>query len=94
VPVLASVAAILRAMWPDLPTPETMMRPWQARISSTARGKGAVQAIDQAGDGLRLDAQHLLCQVQRLGIDLFVGRGLVHEFDMVKLEGKYTKLPC
>jgi len=39
VPVLASVAAILRAMWPDLPTPETMTRPRQARISSMALRK-------------------------------------------------------
>ena len=35
-PVLASVAAILRAMCPDLPMPETMMRPLAASIRSTA----------------------------------------------------------
>ncbi len=37
VPVEASVAAILRAMWPDLPMPETTTRPVQAYISATAR---------------------------------------------------------
>ena len=34
-PVEAKVAAILRAMWPDLPMPETMTRP-SAPISSRA----------------------------------------------------------
>src|SRR5687768_3266661 len=37
VPVLASVAAILRQMTPDLPMPVTMTRPLQLRISITAR---------------------------------------------------------
>ena len=37
VPVEARVAAILRAMWPDLPMPLTTTRPRQARISSQAR---------------------------------------------------------
>ena len=37
VPVEARVAAILRAMWPDLPMPETTTRPVQASTSSTAR---------------------------------------------------------
>src|SRR5829696_7269417 len=37
VPVLASVAAILRQMMPDLPMPVTITRPLQPRISSTAR---------------------------------------------------------
>ena len=36
VPVEAKVAAILRAMWPDLPRPVTITRPFAARISSTA----------------------------------------------------------
>src|SRR5690606_1975176 len=39
VPVLASVAAILLPMWPDLPMPTTTTRPLQARISSQARTK-------------------------------------------------------
>ena len=30
--MLASVAAILFPMWPDLPIPVTTMRPWQLRI--------------------------------------------------------------
>src|SRR5690606_21412360 len=35
-PVLARVAAILRAIWPDLPIPVTTVRPRHARISSQA----------------------------------------------------------
>ena len=38
-PVLARVAAILRPMWPDLPIPVTIMRPWQAIRMSQARRK-------------------------------------------------------
>lgn len=37
VPVEASVAATLRAMWPALPMPVTTTRPLQASISSMAR---------------------------------------------------------
>ncbi|MFK4405221.1 hypothetical protein ABH991_002255 [Bradyrhizobium ottawaense] len=36
VPVEASVAAILRPIWPDLPSPVTMTRPLALRIRSTA----------------------------------------------------------
>ena len=36
VPVDASVAAILRPIWPVLPKPQTTTRPWQARMRSTA----------------------------------------------------------
>ena len=39
VPVLARVAAILLAMWPDLPMPVTTTRPLHARRSSHARSK-------------------------------------------------------
>ena len=39
VPVEASVAAILRATWPDLPSPVTMTRPLASRIRSTAAAK-------------------------------------------------------
>ena len=49
VPVLAKVAAILRAIWPDLPMPLTMTRPWQLRISASA-AKFAVDAAAQRGD--------------------------------------------
>ena len=41
VPVEASVAAILRATWPDLPMPLTTTRPLQARISWQASTKSA-----------------------------------------------------
>jgi hypothetical protein len=41
VPVEASVAAILRPTWPDLPMPLTTTRPGAARMVSTACAKGA-----------------------------------------------------
>jgi hypothetical protein len=40
VPVEASVAAILRAIWPDLPMPVTMTRPVAWPSASTAMAKG------------------------------------------------------
>src|SRR3954469_15221680 len=39
VPVLDSVEAILRAMWPDLPMPLTITRPRRCRIRSSAATK-------------------------------------------------------
>src|SRR5262249_1382203 len=39
VPVLARVDAILRPTCPDLPTPLTTTRPWQASIRPTASRK-------------------------------------------------------
>jgi hypothetical protein len=39
VPVLANVAASLRATWPDLPMPETTTRPRQPRMKSIASTK-------------------------------------------------------
>src|SRR3954466_10360749 len=39
VPVEANVAAILRPIWPDLPSPVTMTRPFALRIRSTAWAK-------------------------------------------------------
>ncbi len=46
-PVLASVAAILLPMWPDLPIPVTMTRPRQSRHRRQARTKRVVQSRDQ-----------------------------------------------
>ena len=43
-PVEASVAAILRATWPDLPTPVRMMRPLAPKRTSTARPNGSPRA--------------------------------------------------
>src|ERR1700761_1724090 len=48
VPVDARVAAILRATWPDLPTPLTMTRPRAARIFSTAALKKSPSVPDIA----------------------------------------------
>ena len=56
VPVLASVAS-LRPMWPDLPTPVTITRPWRARMISTARSNSSPMRAASAC-GLGLDAQH------------------------------------
>ena len=44
-PVEASVAAILRATWPDLPRPVTITRPGAAAIVSTARRKAGAEPI-------------------------------------------------
>jgi hypothetical protein len=41
VPVEAKVAAILRPIWPDLPSPVTISRPLAFRIRSAAATKGA-----------------------------------------------------
>ena len=41
VPVEARVAAILRATWPDLPSPVTITRPLASRIRSTAAANAA-----------------------------------------------------
>src|SRR5438046_10271439 len=43
VPVDVNVAAILRAISPDLPTPETMTRPLAAARISTARAKATLR---------------------------------------------------
>src|SRR3984885_5411488 len=48
VPVEASVAAILRATWPDLPMPVTMTRPRAWRMVSTAAAKRAPRPSDMA----------------------------------------------
>src|SRR5947208_2760728 len=45
VPVDVKVAAILRAMSPDFPTPETITRPLAAASSSTARANGALPRL-------------------------------------------------
>ena len=47
VPVEASVAAILRAMWPDLPMPLTTTRPRHSRISATAARKRSSMPLDE-----------------------------------------------
>ena len=47
VPVLASVAAILFAMCPDLPMPDTTMRPVQSSIRAQARKKLASSRVDK-----------------------------------------------
>ena len=55
-------------------------------------GKAGVEAVDQAGDGLRLDAQHPFREFQRLRIGFFNDRDLVHSGEFIRLEEKYTKL--
>ncbi len=44
-PVLASVAAIFPAMWPDLPMPLTMTRPSQAKSARQAAAKCASRRL-------------------------------------------------
>ena len=48
VPVEASVAASLRAMWPDLPMPDTTTRPRQLSTSATAATKASDRRADRA----------------------------------------------
>ena len=57
VPVLDSVAAILRQMMPDLPMPVTMTRP--AALEQQAHGllEPFVQAFDQRQDGVGFGLQ-------------------------------------
>jgi hypothetical protein len=57
VPVLARVAANLRPMWPDLPTPETMTRPLEARIRSTAAAKPASSLVGERVNRVGLDLE-------------------------------------
>ena len=51
VPVLESVAAILRQMMPLLPMPVRITRPRQSRTSCTALRERAVEPVDQGEDG-------------------------------------------
>ncbi len=48
VPVEAKVAAILRPIWPLLPTPLTTTRPLAARSTSTVRAKGSARPSSRA----------------------------------------------
>ena len=74
VPVDASVAAILRAMCPLLPTPLTTTRPLQASNRSTALGKRRVDAIGQRRDCLRFDLQYLAGECECTGSRNEAGR--------------------
>ena len=49
VPVEARVAAILRPIWPDLPSPVTMTRPLAWRINSTAATNAVPERTAQCG---------------------------------------------
>ena len=61
VPVEAKVAAILRPIWPDLPSPVTISRPLAFRIRSAAATKGArrsdCSAADDRGDPAALGVE-------------------------------------
>ena len=61
VPVLASVAAILCATWPDLPMPVTTTRPRQAR----QRRQAAAKAADPAGRAAPPSAAASMSKVRR-----------------------------
>ena len=75
VPVEASVAAILRAMCPDLPMPLTMTRPWQASTWRQGTAETLVQRLAQVLHGIGLDGQHLAGTVEQ-GVVVDLGRGL------------------
>ena len=57
VPVLASVAATLPAMWPDLPMPVTTTRPRQSRQQLAGAVETGVEPRREAGDGGGLDLE-------------------------------------
>ena len=65
VPVEASVAASLRPMWPDLPIPETTIRPRQLSIISTAATNGSAQPRRQRRDRLGLGGEHVAGERKR-----------------------------
>ena len=67
-PVEASVAAILRATWPDLPSPVTMTRPLASRISSTAAVKAVAERALQGGRD-RGDAGGFRIERAQAGLD-------------------------
>ena len=69
VPVEARVAAILVAMWPDLPMPVQTTRPRQASSSRQACGERRPDAGLQRLQRLRLDLEHALAAGdQRVGV--------------------------
>ena len=58
VPVEASVAAILRAMWPLLPMPETMTRPLTREQRVEGGDEPAVELARGLGEAGRLELEH------------------------------------
>jgi hypothetical protein len=72
VPVLASVAAILPAMWPDLPMPVTTMRPRQSRQIRQARANSAPQAGQLGAQALDFDIERLAADID----EVLVGKAL------------------
>ena len=59
VPVLESVAAILRQMMPDLPMPVTMTRPLQRADQLHGCGEAVVEPVDQREHRGRFGLQDL-----------------------------------
>ena len=66
VPVLAKVAAILRAIWPDLPMPETITRPLAASSRSTAPAKLSPSASASSVQRLGLAPDHAAAGGQKI----------------------------
>ena len=66
-PVLASVEATLRAMWPDLPMPLTTTR--RLAVDQLDRGGEAlIDALDQRAHRVGLDLEHPPRELQRARI--------------------------
>ena len=78
VPVEANVAAILRAIWPDLPMPVTTTRPRTAASRATACGEAAIQRGGELGQPGALGFEHgqRHGEVVRSGIAVERGGGL------------------
>ncbi len=93
VPVEASVAASLRAMWPDLPMPVTTTRPRQPKIARAAATNASPEAMLQRIDRHRLGRQHAAAQRERAaGIDARRGSAARpgHVRGSVSACGQYT----
>ena len=65
VPVLASVEAILRAMWPDLPMPLTTTRPLALMDQLDRVEEALVDALDQRAHRVGLDLEHAARELER-----------------------------
>jgi hypothetical protein len=63
--VLASVEAILRPTWPDLPMPLTITRPTAIENQHQRLQEVAVDAVGQCQDGVGFNAQNLAGQIER-----------------------------
>ena len=87
VPVEASVEAILRPMWPDLPMPVTTTRPLVSRIMRCAGEERFAEAVLQRAHRVGLDVEHAARELEKCsasesawGCSRFVMRESINRF--------------